>query len=103
MNYPSEIPRELLEKFKDESINFRNFSGDGNGMPFTMIANILLDNIDKVEEIRKDNGDFEYVKETILSLKAKEDEDQSSDAYFLETFRSIKSKRQCVYGVVKDT
>jgi len=103
MTYPSEIPRELLEKFKDESINFRNFSGDGNGMPFTMIANILLDNIDKVEEIRKDDGDFEYVKEAILSLKAKEDEDQSSDAYFLETFRSIKSKRQCVYGVVKDT
>ena len=100
MKYPSEIPREMLEKFKHESIDFRNFSGDGNGMPFAMIADILLDNIDKVKEIRK--NDFEYVKQALLNLKAKEDEDQSSDAYFLETFRSIRGKRQCVYGVVKD-
>ena len=101
LDLPPEITDDMLNKFKDQSIDFRNFSENGNGMPFNVIADILNRNMDAVKK-RETVSRVILVEKSVQQLEAIEDEDLSSDSLFLETFRSINSKRQCVYGICKD-
>jgi len=102
LKYPSGTPKEELQKFKEESLDLRGFSGNSTGMPFAVIAQIISLNEDKLVGLLGDDSAKDTMR-ILSSIKALEDEDASSHSYFLETFRSINQARQCVYGVVKDT
>ena len=101
IDFPPEITDDVLERIKHESVDFRNFSGDGNGMSFNMVADILNRNMDIVKKIHA-TWESNFIERTVRKIEAVEDADLSSDSIFLETFRSINSKRQCVYGIFKD-
>jgi hypothetical protein len=101
LDYPPEITNDMLLKFKDESIDFRNFSADNNGMSFNIVADIFNRNMDKIKELYSVEQGI-YLEGIVKKLEKLEDQDLTSDSFYLETFRSIKSKRQCVYGIVKD-
>lgn len=105
LDYPSDFPNDILTRFKTESLDFTDLNETGNGMPFGLILEILNRNIDKVKNIRVDNDDGDYVEDILEDILERRNAHESpeNDSYFLETFRSIKSDRQCVYGIVKDT
>ena len=103
LKYPEHMPDEfkLEKRFLYESVDYRNFSGE-NGLPFTLLNEILLTNKDAIKLVRKNKGDYEH---TLLCLKkVNEYEEQiAGDDLFLETFRSYYGSKQCVYGVMKNT
>jgi len=103
LNFPEEIKQETLMKFRDTALDFTNFtkSEESRGMPFDIVLKTLEMNIETVKKIR--GGDGEYVAEILEKFRKQEDENGDKNRYFLETFRSIKGKRRCVFGILKDT
>lgn len=103
LNFPEEIKQETLMKFRDTALDFTNFtkSEESRGMPFDIVLKTLEMNIETVKQIR--GGDGEYVAEILEKFRKQEDENGDKNRYFLETFRSLKGKRRCVFGILKDT
>lgn len=96
--YPENFPEELRTRFKDNSLDFTSQDTYQDGMPFLEIAAFLDKNMEAVKQVRADNEDGDYVYECIEKLKASPD----AEHFRLMTFRSIKGKKQCVYGIVKN-
>lgn len=86
--------------FKDESIDFRD-TVDGDGMPFNQIASLLVANKENLDKVFLED-DLKFIMSIVRKLQSAEDQDLSSDSFFLETFRSIQQKVSCVYGILKD-
>ena len=104
LKYPDHFPDEykLEKRFLTESVDYRNFNGSENGLPFTILNEILLTNKDAIEAIRKDDGDFKHTLHCLEKMDEYEEQIEGDDL-FLETFRSYYGSKQCVYGVLKNT
>lgn len=84
------LDAEGLERFRDESIDFR----DINGLPFTQMCAFLTANEKlKASKALIDKEIFETLGEI----------SKGGDRIFLERFNVLDSKKSLVYGVVKDT
>jgi len=104
---PDGFPVEIFAKYKDESIDFRDIAdgvldNNGDGMPFNVISSLLTANADNLAEIFPNKEELEFIVNLVKRIQSAEDEDMTSDSFFLETFRSIQSKVSCVYGILKD-
>eukprot|EP00979_Chaetoceros_neogracilis_P010374 scaffold2455_cov212-Chaetoceros_neogracile.AAC.28 len=97
---PDGFPIDCLQLFKDESIDFRD-TADGDGMPFNQIASLLVANKENLDKVFLED-DLKFIMSIVRKLQSAEDQDLSSDSFFLETFRSIQQKVSCVYGILKD-
>lgn len=104
LKYPAKFPDDFKfeTKFKDESVDVRNYSGDGNGMPFNVLLDILLANKDAIKLIREEEEDYDYVIDCLEKLNEYDDQLEGDDLY-VETFRSYYGSKQCVYGVMTNT
>ena len=105
MKYPDRMPDELkLEnKFLDKSVDYRNFSGDGNGIPSSLLLEILLMNKEAIKLVRQEKGDYEHILLCLRKVHEYDEQIKDDDYLFLETFRSYYGGKQCVYGVMKNT
>eukprot|EP00536_Pseudo-nitzschia_multiseries_P013644 jgi/Psemu1/261579/estExt_Genewise1Plus.C_5950030 len=109
----SPLTEEYLAKFKEQSCDFREFN-NGNGLTFGEV-NALFDlNKDTILKVLEEEDVVEAEKET-FNMELVEDlkkyfeasegaaGEKPEDRVFLSTFRSVRSRVSCVYGVVKDT
>ena len=98
LKYPEAFPIDFSD-FQDKSIDVRNLDGE-NGLAFNDIFDFLMLNEESIKIIRGDDAEYEIG--VIKKLNARDDQYEGDD-YFLETFRSLRGKRECVYGVLKNT
>ena len=92
------FPREIIEMYKNERLDVRDLE-NGHGLPFSTIMKIVQAN---EENLKKVVSDPQHVAEIIEKIQRRKGEDDISETIFLETFASIDSDTQCVYGVLKD-
>lgn len=91
-------------KFKDTSLDLTGgILGSDGGLAFNKIYEIIHANQESINIIRENDGDAEYFFDLMEKYKAREDQDPHGDEFFLETFRSFRGARQCVYGILKNT
>ena len=98
LKYPNGFPVKLAE-YQDKSLDLR-YLNSGSGLAFSDLYEFMMLNQESLRAIREDDGD--YFLEILNKLNARDDQ-YVGDDFFLTTFRSLRGKRQCVYGVVKNT
>jgi len=89
--------QKMIGNFLNESIDFRG-KGDlsNDGLPVSSLIDFLQKNFDAVTRGKSK-------KEIAFATKLIGNVDRVADHLYLATFRSIKQRISCVYGVVKDT
>jgi len=95
----AEFPDGFIEKYKNNRLDLRGTNGK-NGLSSSQVIKIIRDNQAVVDELLKKKQQ-PFVKNIFPVLEAAEAE-LPGDGIFLETFSSLTSDVQCVYGVVKN-
>jgi len=96
LEIPSEFPVESLDKFRDESIDFRGVGINHGGVSLTSIISLLKANQGQNLESVIPDSDFQtkLIHDALIA--------DLDDDFFLATLRSIQQNVSCVYGVVRD-
>lgn len=99
LNYTESLTEDVIQQFQNESFDFRNLTGNPDGLPFLDIIELLKKNEAGIGKITLTNEE-ENIREVINNILEHENEDNNQ--IFFSTFRSIQQKVSCVYGVIKD-